>query len=239
MTARTLHAFSIAAMSSASAANADFVTPDSYGWSRESENSFYAEWEFFESPTGGNTPDVGMFPTSLPTGWSAPDVVETTGTGFITGGGNIYSFSAPTEFEVSVPNYDLGRRPFGTTVLVQMRTLGSELDYETIQIGGISPIETTELNRTDVGGGFGGALVDVLFRFELLGNSADYLIEFEAAESSMSLDRLSIDTFATSLLSTRSVGSSIRASSFGPVPAPGTACALASLGLIATRRRRA
>ncbi|MEO1533981.1 MAG: hypothetical protein AAFS11_00280 [Planctomycetota bacterium] len=223
---------------SAGVASADFVTPDSYGWSRGAENSFYAEWDFFESPFGGNIPSEGMFPSSLPAGWTMPDVVETSGSSFITGGGNIYSFSAITEFEVTVPNYDLGGKQFGTTVLVQMRTLGAELDYESIRIGSVSPVETIELDRTAVGGGLGGEMVDVLFRFDLNGNAADYLIEFESATSSMSLDRLAIDTFSTSRLSSANASGLFRSSDAGPVPAPGAACLLAAGGLAVCRRRR-
>ncbi|MEM8876105.1 MAG: hypothetical protein AAGD32_17815 [Planctomycetota bacterium] len=229
----------IASVATAGAASADFVSPDSFGWSRGTDNSFYAEWDFFESPTGGNLPDVGQFPSTLPSGWTTPDVVETSGTSFVTSGGNIYSFSAATEFEVTIPSYGpqngLRDRSSGTTVLVQARTLGNEMDYESMRIGGFDPVEIVELNRDAVGGTFGGTLVDTLFRFEIPDSRNEYLIEFEAIASSMSLDRLSIDTLT---FDTLRIAQSDAVRVFGPVPSPGTATAAAALLAMGGVRRR-
>lgn len=219
-------------------AHADFTTPDAYGWKRFDQSSAYFEWDDFSSASGGNTPDIGMFPTPLPSGWSEPDVVETTGTGFITSTGNIYSFSAASEFEVSFPNYGYSNKLFDTTVLVQIRTQGSELDTESLTIGNYSPVETTELDRITLGGSAGGYQVDTLFRFELRGNLDDYLLEFKAIASSMSLDKLAIDTFATStLIAGPFSGTKANSSGTGPVPAPASAT-LVGLAACASKRRR-
>ena len=86
---------------------------------------------------------------------------------------------------------------FDTTVLVQIRTQGNEADAGSIRLNGvIEPVEITELFRETVGGPFGGALVDFLVRFEVDGNAAAYDVTFAAAASSMSLDRVAVDTFA-------------------------------------------
>ena len=83
----------------ASFASADFVTPDTatYGWDRGSTAfSTYAEWNVFTSPSGPNMPDVGSFVGgTLPAtaaDFNVSDNNEASGS-FITGGGNIYSFS--------------------------------------------------------------------------------------------------------------------------------------------------
>lgn len=217
-------------------AHADFVTPDAFGWQRESARSTYFEWDDFASALGDNSPDIGMFPTPLPTGWIEPDVVETTGTAFVTSTGNIYSFSAPTEFEVAFPNHNLGRKSFDTTVLVQIRTQGSEVDTESLTIGEYAPVETTELDRISLGGSAGGYLVDTLFRFEVTGNVDAYLLEFKAIASSMSLDKLAIDTFATSTVLTGPFSGTTTGTS-GPVPAPASVTLL-GLGAVASWRRR-
>lgn len=176
----------------ASVASAAFVTPNSYGWSRGSTNSAYFEWNFFPSPTGPNSPDVGQFPNPLPTGWTPANVVENSGASFITGAGNIYSFTTPLDLDVNFPNYGRGAK-WTTTVLVQTRTLGSELDYANVRIGSVLPLSRIELGRVALGG-FGGFQVDTLFRFELVGNLSNYEFDLHAAESSMSLDMLAIDT---------------------------------------------
>ncbi|RNC81105.1 MAG: hypothetical protein ED559_04710 [Phycisphaera sp.] len=221
-------------------AHADFATPDDYGWQRFDQDSTYFEWDDFSNPLGGNTPDIGMFPNPLPTGWSEPDVVETTGTGFITSTGNIYSFAAATEFEVSFPNYGYGSKSFDTTVLVQIRTQGNELDPESLAIGSYSPVETTELDRISLGGGGpGGFQVDTLFRFELPGNFDDYLLEFKAIGSSMSLDKLAIDTFATSaLVAGPFSGTKTNTDGTDPIPAPASATLIGLAACASTRRRR-
>lgn len=192
----------ISALGWSSQANADLTTPTAFGWDRGDTDSAYFEWDFFFTTFGGNFPDVGVFPSPLPGSWPAPDVIETTGNGFITSTGNIYSFTDITEFEVMVPNYGRSESGLKTSVLVQLRTLGKEVDPASLMVDGHSPVETIELFREPIEGDFGGGFVqgfilETLFRFELTGNADDYLVEFKAIEPSMSLDRLAIDTFVS------------------------------------------
>jgi hypothetical protein len=187
-------AASLAAASAAPVCRAEFVTPDPFGWSRGAPASTYAEWNIFQSPGGPNPPDVGQFPSPPPPGWPPHNVAETTGSAFITGGGNIYSFSAPTAFDVGAPGYGLGPA-WRTTVLMQVRTLGSEVDHASVRLGDLSPAERVELGREPLGG-FGGFLVDTLYRFEVPENPAGYVVRFSAAASSMSLDRVALDAIA-------------------------------------------
>ncbi len=191
-----------AALGWTSQANADLTTPTAFGWDRGDADSAYFEWDFFFTTFGGNFPDVGVFPSPLPVSWSTPDVIETTGNGFITSTGNIYSFTHITEFEVMVPNYGRSDSGLKTSVLVQLRTVGKEVDPASLRVDGQSPVETIELLREPIEGDFGGGFVqgfilETLFRFELIGNADDYLIEFKAIEPSMSLDRLVVDTFVS------------------------------------------
>lgn len=229
-------------------AHAAFVTPDDFGWQRGDALSVYTQWEFFSNPSGGNAPDAGVFPDPLPDGWTEPDVVESSGTSFITSSGNIYSFSTPTSFDVTVPNYGLGRGPAGpfgfvTTAIVQMRTLGRELAYDSVLFGGFAAAERVELNRGGSGSPFGGLLVDTLFRFELPGNASDYLLTFDSNGSSMSLDRLSIDTFVGPGIRSLPVGPTLPGPADGlgdvrPIPAPSFAGLALCFGVAGLRRRR-
>lgn len=177
--------------------HADFVVPNgaNYSWTRGSTvHSTYAQYEVFTAAAGPNAPDVGSFAGgALPAGAPSWNVYDTSGQSFVTSGGNIYSFAAPTSIHIVAPNFDLGAS-HTTTVLVQIRTQGNEFQVSSVNIGGAAPTETTELLRQPLGG-FGGFLVDTLFRWELSGNALSYEIRFDASASSMSLDRVTVDTF--------------------------------------------
>jgi hypothetical protein len=177
-------------------AAAQFVEPDPItdGWSRFDPKSSYAEWDFFFFTSGGNPPDVGLFPSPLPAGWVQPDVRETTGNAFLTSTGNMYSFDAILEFEATMPGEEVAG--VGAVVLVQTRTLGRELNPDTMTLNGHAPVLITELFRLDTPDIiFGGSTVDTLWRFELPASAEVYIWVAEALDTSMSLDRIAIDTF--------------------------------------------
>ncbi len=211
----------IVAAAAVSSARADFITPDgvNYSWTRSaSAGSTYAQWEAFTNAAGPNLPDVGSYVGGdLPAAAPAWDVFDSSGLSFVTSGGNIYSFSGATNIHVVVPGFDSAAAS-STTLLIQIRTQGTEFDPASVNIAGVAPTETLELHRESLGG-FGGALVDTLFRWELPGNALSYELRFDAAGSSMSLDRVAVDSFVN-------------------VPAPGAGALLAMGVLMAARRRR-
>jgi len=182
------------ATAAGSPARADFFLPTL--WTRGDARSTYQQWDVFVEADGdpANVPDIGEM-NSYSTDELVPNVRDTTGLSFITGG-NIYSFSVATEIDVIVPNAGLGDW-YHTTVILQTRTKGSEIDTSAAKIAGIKPVQILELSREPAGGPFGDSFtVDTLFRWELPGNLASYLIEFPALGSSMSLDRVAVDTLA-------------------------------------------
>jgi hypothetical protein len=177
----------------AALSRADFITPDDYGWSRGDAGSTYFGWDIFVSTTGGNEPDAGQFPDPLPSGWVEPDVIETTGDAFVTGSGRIYSPFGPINVEVTVPNYDTGSGQ--TTLLLQVRTIGFDLDFDNVVLdGSVLPVDIVELSRQT---GSMGDEVDTLFVFEVDGNAPLYVFDIPTAEAHVSIDAISVDTLAS------------------------------------------
>lgn len=164
-----------------------FVTPEGFGWSRGAADSSYYEWDDFASATQANAPDVGAFPGG------GASVTETTGLAFVTSTGNIYSFTTLLEFEVVAPAQALAGGT--TTVLLQTRTQGREVDHDTLLCNGFVAAEYVELYRLNLGPQdvFGGDLVDGLWRFEVPATGT-VTITFSATDLSMSLDRVAVDT---------------------------------------------
>ena len=173
------------------AAAADFITPGDFGWARGDADSTYFEWDVFSSAFGGNDPDVGQFPGELPDGWVGPDVVETTGSAFVTGSGNLYSPFGPINVQVTVPNYGYGVGQ--TTLLLQVRTEGNELDYDNVVAMGDAPVGVTFLTRDLADQGY---IVEALFEFAIDGNPSEIVIDIPTAEAHVSVNRIAVDTLA-------------------------------------------
>jgi hypothetical protein len=178
-------------------ASAAFIVPDGStapfeDWSRTDPNSMYAEWNTFTVANGApaNTPDVGSFgPT--------PANLEQNGAfAIITSGGNIYSFAGATGFDMTVPNYGYGIG-YDTRVAVQLRTLGNPIDVSSLLLtfddgnGPQSLAPSSSVGPTPDADGQEWLFVWDVANF----NAASMLVEFNASASSMSLDRLAVDTF--------------------------------------------
>lgn len=155
----------------------------------------YQEWNVFTSPDAANGPDVAdVNPHGSAAAW------DTSGGSFVTSGGNIYSPSAILAMQTTLPGYDLGPAS-QTHFLVQLRTLGSELDVTSLMLDGIA-VSTldgyayTELARIALGG-FGGAQVDHAFSFIATNSAASHTLTWLGAESSVSQDIIVIDTLTT------------------------------------------
>lgn len=141
--------------------------------------SVYAEWNFFTDddadPSNGftydDTPDIG----------GAGRIDELNAVAFATGGGNVYSFSAATSFEVELPGTTgSGMR----TAYLRVSTIGTLADT-TATLNGTSAT-AVETFTSVAGGPFGGTEKEWIWTFTVP-NAASYLFAFEATGSSMSL----------------------------------------------------
>jgi hypothetical protein len=166
---------------------ADFLVPEFRG----APLSTYQQWQIFTTTSGPNFPD---FADQNPNGTAT--LIETTGGAFVTSGGNIYSFAVATHFVVVIPDFDLGPQA-SSRFVVQIRTLGTTVDLSSVSMNGIIA-ESAELLYEEPLGGFGGVLRDWKFEWVgLSGNLPMNVLEFSAEGSSMSLDRLAVDTLAS------------------------------------------
>ena len=165
-----------------------FIVP-SFRGSAASQTGY---WESFTAPVGapGNVPDQ---PGSTTTGI----LFQSESNAFLTGTGNIYNLEGASRFGlVDTTPFTLG------TVIVQTRTIGSELDYATPTLtcsnaSGVHvlpPLPRIELDRANVPGL--GAMVSSLWQWDVspLGVSS-YEVAFAAAEPSLSFDSLTLDTW--------------------------------------------
>ena len=199
-----------------------FIVPDgvNIGWVRGSTaGSAYAQWDGFTSASGRNNPTAtasagGSFAPDAPA-WGLRDA---SGGSFVTGTGNLYNPFGPLQAEIAVPQFGLGAGAV-TTVVLQVRTQGTEIDLSTVRIGDAAAVEVVELSRVALGG-FGGYDVETLLRFELVGNPSGYAIRFDAQGPHMSLDAVAVDTFTQ------------------VVPGPGALAAFLAFGAVRSRGRR-
>ena len=172
---------------SVSAGTNHFVVPAFRG----QPNSELGFWERFTVAYGapGNTPDqAGSNSGAIVTQVLSPSA-------FATGTGNLYDPAAPMAFTLqdSTP-FVLG------TVVLQIRTLGSELAYDDVRLsyldGGtpqsLEPLFRQELDRGTVL----GASVSSLWQWDLQGRGVtDFTLSFGTPDPSLSLDAITVDTW--------------------------------------------
>ena|GEM_PF-6435800 len=180
-----------------SSASAAFVAPTN--WTRGQARSTYQEWDVFDSPDGSiaNVPDIGFFNPNAPAG-AGYNVYDTSLFSFLTGGGNIYSNASILDLYATVPSAGLGSW-FHTTVIVQTRTLNSEIDYPNQTVNGVHSTSGYEISRVPftIGFGDGAFIVERYTKFELNGNDLNYEFHFPTTGFSSSFDELLIDTYTT------------------------------------------
>lgn len=175
------------------AAYSEFVSPSS--WTRDDPLTTFQQWDNFSTRTDA-VPDAS---DNNPDGPAL--LTETTGTALITSTSNLYSFSAPSAFEVTIPVADLATPElYDLTAIIQVSTFGSPIDTASPLVNGIAPIDFAQLQVGTPN--IGGESDQTWYLFELpyaefadgSAASANLTLTFNASASSMSLDQLLVDT---------------------------------------------
>jgi hypothetical protein len=165
----------------------------------------YAEWNFFNGYPTDSTPDIA----------GTASVTENTGMAFLTGGGNVYSPGAATEFTVTAAALS------GLAdVWLRVGTLGS-LPAASATLNGVAA-QAVETFSANVGGAFGGTEKEWFWKWSAVA-AAPLVFDFKAGSSSMSLDQLALYAAPTAAV---------------PEPQAAALLALGLAGLAYTARRR-
>lgn len=171
---------------------AQFITPEWHGGA----TSEHAAWDIFtEASLNENLPDAAA---DSPT--NDARIICTTSSAFLTSSGNIYSFQSASAFQLD----DSTNFPV-ENIFLQISALGSEIDPDTVSLiatddsGATTqyfPTQNFVLDQQELEGEFGGLGTTYAFQWNLSETpvSGSYSILFAAAESSMSLDEVALDT---------------------------------------------
>jgi hypothetical protein len=209
----------LALVPAARAATNGFVLPSFRG----EASTTYSGWENFTVGVGepGNAGD-------LPDSDNAARLYQTAPGAMVLSSGNIYNGEGQSLFDLRYTGDDLINR-----VTLQVRTLGTELDYDSVQLlaataTGPQTLGATrmELDREMFGppppAPGSGSAVSSLWSWDLAGLGADYfVISFAAAEVNLSLDSATLDVQLI------------------PEPAPSILLLAGCAVLVASRRRPA
>lgn len=204
-------ATAVAAVTVGPVASATFIVPtaSSVGFDAQTAKTTYGQWDIFSVPvTGPNFADIGTY-----NGGASPAVpfqatlVQNVIGAIPTGSGNIYSPSTIADFDVVLPAaVDALPGDVNTRVVVQFGTLGTEIDYGSLELTDgsttLTPIEEGYLSYnvslvTTPGGTFPSVTAEYLAVFDFVGAPSELTLSLTASGVNLSLDTVRVDTFSS------------------------------------------
>lgn len=152
---------------------------------------------------GFGGPSTATWNTANSNGAADAYDTSTTSGSFITSGGNIYSPGGVVTPRIIIPQSPGDQTTGTTTILLQLRTQGAGITPSSMLL--TDSVSGTDLlydsmmvlGSVSVFNPFAGTTVtttDRLYRWDVAGNASEYVINFSADGSSLSLDRVAVDT---------------------------------------------
>lgn len=183
---QALPALAVAAgiMFSGSVWAADNVWISSQPWGNASPAD-YAAWHTFNSASD-STPDVG----------ANAGIYETTGSAFVASSGNLYSWSGPAAYTLTLSDVAIGEV---FDVYVRVSTVGSTFDRLATLDGVSATFVQSYASSADFGSFGGGYLEEGYWKWENVSTSDGWLVFNLNAKAHTGVDQLAIATFVPSV----------------------------------------
>lgn len=190
------------------AAGVHFENPASASWGnweRGDAGTLYAHWDKFVAPDFTSipvdtTPDKGKLGLKDNLGAALFTAVrnepDAAPQAFITGSNNIYSFADTLAFQIllqpqAAHEATIGQNP--VIVALQVSVLGEDLDDSTVTLHGGTFLSKKVLHAANASNENGGVDNEYLYLFEFPIALSIYVLDFAAADPSLSLDAVSVD----------------------------------------------
>jgi len=204
------------------------------GWAIGDAETSHGYWDGIADDAGTTAFDIDSSPDNGDFNNAYTELVAHNPGAFVTGGGlggNVYSFSDTPDWTLDIGT-DYTFADAGTvTVALQLKVLGTLLDFDTVNLGGVSYDSAETLFAGAAGGPFGGAAGEFLFVWEDVVASTAYTLNWMALGSSMSLDEVQFDIGGFAANSVTPPPAVI------PIPAAAFMFAPALLGFMGLRRK--
>lgn len=182
-------------------------------WALNAPGSLYAEWNVFGGLTD-STPDVGSFGNATTT------LTEATGTGFLTGGGNIYNAVISSVFDLDIGNITPVAEAT-RTISLRIALVGSDLDPASVLLDGLTPNVANV--AYEAAAPQGGSEKEWVFIWNSVSDAANYHFDFGASAAHMSLDQVAFNASPAAVV---------------PIPAAAWLFGSALLGMFGAGRRK-
>lgn len=178
---QSLSALAAGILFSSAAFAADNTWISSQPWGNASPAD-YAAWHTFGS-AADDTPDVGAY----------GGIYETTGSAFVASSGNLYSWSGPAAYTLTLSNVAIGEL---FDVYVRVSTVGSTFQRAATLDGASATFVQAYASSEDFGSFGGGYIEEGYWKWENVSTSTGWLVFNINANAHTGVDQLAIATFA-------------------------------------------
>ncbi|MEO0421981.1 MAG: hypothetical protein AAF184_06580 [Pseudomonadota bacterium] len=161
-------------------------------WDRGQENSAYLSWDAFDGSLN-TTPSEGA------TNVNSAALTEQLGQAFVTSSGNLYSFSSPQSYTLTVTTTSEGPSPIAQDLQVQLQigTWSFQADHDSVTLNGRGADMITELSAGQQTHPVFGTFTQYEYLYTWTTSASSlYVFDWDLPSTSTSLDLVVLDMFA-------------------------------------------